>query len=257
MKSLCFVVPVHGRLELTAICLRQLRRTCDALLEHGIQAAAIAVSDADTLNELDLDELGFGWVIRDNQFTSRRFNDGIQLATDPKFNPAPADFVVPFGSDDWADYRLFMEPLPKPNQIVGFQRMSFVREDGRELATTFLQVQGGSGIRIIPRQLVAPLGYRPAEEDRVNGCDTSILSSLRRHHGSEVEVCHQHLHDYQIVDWKTSDEQLTTYKNVTAFRAPRFAPDPFAALAPFYDADALDEMREFYAVEDALVEVAR
>ena len=48
-------------------------------------------------------DLRFGWVIRDNQFTSRRFNDGIQLATDPKFNPAPADYVVPFGSDDWAD----------------------------------------------------------------------------------------------------------------------------------------------------------
>ncbi len=248
MRSLCFIVPVHGRLELTAICLRQLRRTCDALFENGVQASAIVVSDADTLRELDIIELGFGWVIRDNQFTSRRFNDGIQLATDPKFNPTPADYVVPFGSDDWADYRLFMDPLPKPNQIVGFQRMSFVREDGREIATTFLQVQGGSGIRIIPRQLVAPLGYRPAEEDRVNGCDTSILSSLRRHPGSEVEVCHQHLHDYQIVDWKTQGEQLTTYKNVTAFRAPTFSADPFAALAPFYDADALEEMSGYYAL---------
>ncbi len=249
MKSLCFVVPVHGRLRLTAICLRQLRRTCDALLENGIAASAIVVSDAATLNELDLGELGFGWVIRDNQFTSRRFNDGIQLATDPRYNPTPADFVVPFGSDDWADHRLFVEPLPQPHQIVGFQRMSFVREDGRELATTFLQVQGGSGIRIIPRQLVAPLGYRPAEEDRVNGCDTSILSSLRRHHGSDIEVVHQHLHDYQIVDWKTHGEQLTTYKNVTAFRAPRFCSDPFAELAPFYDADALEEMRGYYALD--------
>ena len=103
MKSLCFVVPVYGRLELSGICLRQLRRTCDALVENGIQASAIVVSAADTLSELDVIDLGFGWVIRDNQFTSRRFNDGIQLATDPKFNPAPADYVVPFGSDDWAD----------------------------------------------------------------------------------------------------------------------------------------------------------
>ena len=29
MSSLWFVVPAHGRLELAAICLRQLRRTCD------------------------------------------------------------------------------------------------------------------------------------------------------------------------------------------------------------------------------------
>jgi hypothetical protein len=36
MSSLMFVVPVHGRLQLASICLRQLRRTCDALIDNGI-----------------------------------------------------------------------------------------------------------------------------------------------------------------------------------------------------------------------------
>lgn len=31
--GLWFVVPVHGRLQLAAICLQQLRRTCDATSE--------------------------------------------------------------------------------------------------------------------------------------------------------------------------------------------------------------------------------
>ncbi len=247
MRSLWFVVPAHGRIGLTKICLRQLRRTCDALLECDVKATAVVVADEYHLCVLQPENLGFGWVRRDNQFTSRRFNDGIQLATDPKFNPAPADFIVPFGSDDWADYRLFAEPLPQPHQVFGFQHMAFVREDGRELAATFLNVQGGSGIRIIPRQLVAPLGYRPAEEDRENGCDTSILTSLRRHHGDNLQVHHWHLNDYQIVDWKSPDDQLNAYKNVTAYRAPRIEGNPFHVLAPFYDAAALDEMERYYS----------
>ncbi len=254
MRTLWFVVPAHGRIGLSKICLRHLRRTCDALLERDVKATAVIVSDADTLDVLKVGELGFGWVIRDNQFTSRRFNDGIQLATDPKFNPAPADFVVPFGSDDWADYRLFAEPLPKRNQIFGFQRMAFVREDGCEIAKTFLNYTGGSGIRIIPRELVASLDYRPADEDRERGCDTSILTNIRRLHGSNLEVRDGwHLHDYQIVDWKSRDEQLNPYENVTALRKSSVETDPFAALAPHYDADALEEMRAYYGLR---VEVA-
>ncbi len=254
MKTLWFVVPAHGRIGLSKICLRHLRRTCDALLERDVLATAVVIADAYHLAALEPENLGFGWVRRDNQFTSRRFNDGIQLATDPKFNPAPADYVVPFGSDDWADFRLFAEPLPERNQIFGFQRMAFVREDGRQIAKTFLNYTGGSGIRIIPRELVAPLGYRPADEDRERGCDTSILTNIRRRPGSKLEVRDGwHLHDFQIVDWKTAGEQLNPYKNVTALRASDVEDDPFTALAPYYDADALDEMKAYYGLR---VEVA-
>jgi hypothetical protein len=134
MPSLAFVVPVHGRLPLAAICLRQLRRTCDALADNGIDATAIVVTDDDTLAELRerLDgTLGFQAVARDNRFLSRRFNDGIQLACDPKWTDKPADFVVPCGSDDWIDYRILLDP-PRHHTVIGFQHISFVREDGRE-----------------------------------------------------------------------------------------------------------------------------
>jgi hypothetical protein len=100
----------------------------------GIEATAVVIADAENLSALRPDMHGFGTVERDNRFLSRRFNDGIQLATDRRFNRRPADYVVPCGSDDFVDWRLFLD-LPPANTVVGFQRMSFVREDGRELAS--------------------------------------------------------------------------------------------------------------------------
>jgi hypothetical protein len=252
MKSLAFIVPVHERLALADICLRQLRRTCDALKDAGVRASAVVISDRATLDTLDPLALGFAIVERDNQFLSRRFNDGIQLACDPKFNPNPVDYVVPFGSDDWADHRLFLEPLPKDYEVQGFQHMSFVSEDGTEISSTFLNYEGGSGIRIIPHVLVAPLGYRPADEDRPRGCDTSILRNLRRYHGDRMKVKHMHIHERQIVDWKSPSAQLNSYRDVTAIRHSQTSDDPFTVLAEFYPAEALDEMQRHYIGAEAV-----
>jgi hypothetical protein len=247
VRRLTFVVPVHGRLQLAKICLRQLRRTCDALEPEGVHATAIVVSDPETLAELELDGLGFGFVERDNDYLGRRFNDGIQLAADPSYNPEPADFVVPFGSDDWADHRLFREPLPAANEIFGFRRMSFVNETATKIAATLLNYEGGAGIRIIPRELVAGLGYRPADEDRERGCDTSILVNLRRHHGDRLKVRDGwHLHDRQIVDWKSKDQQLNTFNTVAQLHQSKAQADPFGALVEYYPAEALEEMAEYY-----------
>ena len=85
--SLWFVMPAHGRLELARICLRQLRRTIDSLDDNGIRASAVVVACDENLDTAR--ELGFGWVERDNQFVSRRFNDGVQFACDPGLQPAP------------------------------------------------------------------------------------------------------------------------------------------------------------------------
>lgn len=247
MKTLWFVVPVHGRLPLTAICLRQLRRTCDALADHEIAATAVVIADRDNLRELRSrlkDHLGFATVERDNQFLSRKFNDGIQLALDERHNPHPADYVVPCGSDDWLDYHIFTD-LPAEDTMVGFQRLSVVREDGAEMMTLLLSNLGGAGIRIYPRQLMEPLGFRPADQDRARGCDTSILVNVKKHHGDKLRVEHRDLHSLQIVDWKSADAQLTKYENC-ARRRHILHPDPFAELADVYPDEALAEMREYY-----------
>ena len=252
MPSLWFVVPVHGRLPLARICLRQLRRTCDALITEGVDASAVIVSDRDALEYLDVTGLGFAWVVRDNDYVSAKFNDGIQLAADPRYNPQPVDYVVPCGSDDWVDHRLFKEPLPDNQTIFGFQQMSFVREDGKEICSPVINYAGGCGIRIIPRKLLEPVGYRPADEDRSRGCDTSILSNIRRHNPA-VRVKHWHMHNRQIVDWKTPGNQLNPYREVTAIHGNTSPADPFVELAEFYPAEALDEMRAYYQTLEAAV----
>jgi hypothetical protein len=240
-----FIVPVHGRLGLSAICLRQLRRTCDALGQAGICASAVIVGDAFELDALGIRGLGFGSVAQDNHFLGRKFNDGIQLATDPTFNPAPADYVIPCGSDDWIDHRVFLD-LPAADTIVGFQQIGFVREDASELVPVTLNYTGGSGIRIIPRQLVKRLDYRPADEDRPRACDTSILRNIRVEFGDDLRIEHRYLHDYQVVDWKTPDEQLNPFDSVVARRPAGDAVSPWEALEGVYPAAALDEMRAHY-----------
>lgn len=240
MPSLWFVMPAHGRVQLAEICIRQLRRTCDALKSEGIDATAVVVADDENFDTAR--RFGFGAVTRDNQFVSRKFNDGIEFAFT---NPRPADYVVPIGSDDWVDHRIFLN-LPASDTVVGFKWMSFVREDAAEISAKHIDYPGGAGIRIYPRALMAPLGFRPADEDRYRGCDTSILYNLQQHHGDKLRVEHRHLHERQIVDWKTPDEQLNPYEALGRHRG-KAATDPFRELAGIYPDDALDEMAALYA----------
>jgi hypothetical protein len=244
--TLWFVVPAHGRLELARICLRQLRRTCDALEREGTAASAVVVSCDENLDTAR--QLGFGTVERDNQFLSRRYNDGIQLATDPRYNPEPADYVIPVGSDDWIHHRLFTS-LPKANTVLAFQHASFVREDGQEMSSRFLNYYGGCGIRVYPRQVMAALDFRPADEDRRRGCDTSILTNLRRDLRNDLRVEYGNIDSRWIVDWKSPDQQLNRYFEIQARYRELETGDPFEMLAGVYPREALDDMAAHYTRE--------
>ncbi len=245
MTSLWFVMPVHGRQQLAQICLRQLRRTCDALTASCIEATAVVIGDDENLETAR--DLGFGTVERDNQFVSRKFNDGIQLACDPTVNPRPADYVMPIGSDDWIDSRIInAKSLPASDEVVGFQHISFVREDGREITKTFLAYTGGCGMRLYPRELLEPLGYRPADEDLYRGCDTSILTHVRNANPN-LKVMHVAIDPRQIVDWKTPGAQLNEYSQVMRRHSrDSTTGDPWGELAGFYPSEALDEMEAHY-----------
>jgi hypothetical protein len=241
VPRLLFCMPAHGRLQLARICMRQLRRTCDALCAEGIEASAIVVATDENLDSAR--EFGFGTVERDNRFLARRFNDALQLAFDRRHNRHPADYAVPIGSDDWVDHRLFVD-LPPQHTMVGFQRLAVVREDGLELTVRHLNYTGGTGIRIWPRSLLEPLGYRPADEDRRRACDTSLLLNVTRR--VAINIMHHHLHDFQIVDWKSPVEQLNGYDMLAGYRG-RTVTDPFKALAGVYPQEALAEMQTLYA----------
>jgi hypothetical protein len=247
VASLWFVVPAHGRLSLSAICLRQLRRTCDSLCESGVEATAVVIANDENLDTAR--ELGFGTIERDNRFVSAKYNDGIQFACDPAYNPRPADYVVPCGSDDWVDWRLFTD-LPEDG-MVGFQHLSFVRPDGMEMVQRWCNVRGGCGIRIYSRQMLEVLGYRPADEDRYRACDTSIITNLGR--VSNIKVEHRDIDPRQIVDWKSPDVQLNGYDSLTFHKMVTKPQEPFEALAELYPSEAIAEMREHYARQRELV----
>lgn len=251
MPSLWFIVPAHGRVELARICLTQLRRTCDQLEREGIRASAVVIADDENLDTAK--GLGFATVPRDNRFLSRKYNDGIQLALDRAYNRRPADYVVPIGSDDWADHRLFVD-LPRGRTMFGFQHMAFVREDGRELTTRHVNYEGGCGIRIYPRAAMENVGFRPCDEDRRRGCDTSMLVNLKRA-GALTAVEHRPCDPLQIVDWKSPDDQVTSYAEIDGRHRAHLTADPFEALGDRYPAEALSEMRDLYArrAEESLV----
>lgn len=250
MRTLWFVVPAHGRLELSRICLRQLRRTCDALADRDIEATAVVIACDENLDTAR--ELGFATVERDNHWLSRRFNDGIQLALDRDFNPRPAQFVVPCGSDDWVSPDIFTR-FPTNSTVIGFQNISFVREDGRELTTRHINYTGGCGIRIYPRHMLEPLGFRPADEDRVRACDTSILTNVGHLSNRVVRVVHQETDPHMIVDWKTAGENVTPYQTVNKRHRPLTSEDPFEVLRDYFPDEALDEMAAHYGRTRELV----
>lgn len=242
-------MPVYGRVELTRICLRQLRRTCVAMADYGLDARAIVVGE-DHWDALGFAErLGFGTVVRNNEALARKFNDGLQLACDPALNPEPADFAVPIGSDDWVDPALFNQPMPRGNTLLAFRDVAFVNETGTELTETRLAYEGGVGIRVYPRGLLEPSGYRPADEDRKKACDTSILYNTRRallRQGKDLAVRYGDLHPRQIVDWKTPGVQMNSYETIAKRHRGRQVGDPFELLEGVFPAEALAEMRAHY-----------
>ena len=246
MPSLWFVVPVHGREELARICLRQLWRTCHDLTENGVEAYAVVVGEGATLRYAR-DELGFAWVERDNQYTSLKFNDGILLAC----RKGGADYVVPCGSDDWVDYRLFLEPeLPNARTMIAYQRMAFVREDGQELTVRHINSFGGCGIRIWPRHLLSLMGFWPADPNRRRGCDTSMLNNVLAQAPNAMRVIHRDLDPLQIVDWKSPGENLNTYADLER-RKCELRGDPFELLADRYPFEAIEEMQAHYGLVPA------
>ncbi len=245
MTTVYFIVPVHGREALTRVCLRQLKRTCEAATTYRVSATAVVIGDDSSVDYAE--DLGFATVRRDNDQLGRKFNDGYQLATDPAYNPEPADYVIPCGSDDWVDPVILQR---MPGEAIGiFKQFAVVDEDRTLLSRIKVGYQGGCGVRIVPRSWIARCGYRPAEEDIKRGCDTSAIMGMYALGRVMPKMSVLDVHPLQIVDWKSHGEQLNSYRSIRSYRHGDDG-DVWAALAEHYPAEALDEMR---ALDDVLV----
>jgi hypothetical protein len=88
------------------------------------------------------------------------------------------------------------------------------------------------------------MGYRPADEDRRRGCDTSILVNTKREI-PDLRVEHRDLDPLQIVDWKSHGENLNPYESLARHRS-ELKRDPFVVLQGRYPAEALTAMQEHY-----------
>lgn len=238
-RSVWFVTPAHGRTDHARVCLEQLAHTCQTLTENGVDASAVVIADDDNLDTAE--ELGFATVLRENTPLGRKWNDGYQLACDPDVNPRPADYAIPFGSDDWLDPALILEKgLPGPGEVACYRQAGFVDETGTQL--TLAEVAVGVGIKIIPAQLLKTVGYRPAEDDRVRAIDASVNRGL-----GHIGGVFRDLHPLQIVDFKSADVQLNSYDVVRGRHAPAGDPvDPWPALASVYPARSVAAMRHLY-----------
>lgn len=238
--SFWFVVPAHGRVELTTVCLRQLARTCETMAAGGIHTSAVVIAADENLETAK--SLGFATVERVNHPLGRKINDGYQAAAF-----AGVDYVAPFGTDDWVDPALILDgDLPAEDAIRCCRLSAVVREDARRIARLRIPYDGGDGVRIWPTSLFKRLGYRPAQEDRDRAIDTSVLVNVTRALGRQPRIVYHDLHALQILDFK-SETQLNSYRDCLTYLQGEESHTPFADIAPHFPSEAIEEMRALHS----------
>lgn len=239
-----FVVPTFGRLSSTAVCLRQLGRTCRTLSDAGLDASAVVVGNDETL--LEAEKQDFTTIVQENIPLGRKWNDAYQQAA-----REGADYFVPIGSDDWVDPDIFTRLPEHAREIVCYRRCAMVNPAGTRLALLEIPYRGGIGIRVFTRPMLSQLEFRPAIENKRRAIDTSILRRLMAPSKMLAKVTYADVHDKQIVDWKDpGGVQLNTYEDCVPYFQQEVE-DPFDALRGWYPAEALAEMYAVYHQEEA------
>lgn len=244
MRSVWFVMPVHGRHELTGICLRELRRQLDRLEHAGTEAKAVVVGDDKNLETATL--LGLDIVTRDNTVLGRKWNDGYQHAFEHG-----ADYVIPIGSDDVVDATVILATLPSEGEITCYRTCSIVHPDGNRMATLRISYQGGDGIKVFRRDTLRSLDMRPASEVRGRALDASIMAKLERANTSD-RYRYRDQHPLQILEMKSDGAQLNDWDGSVEHYATSIDHDPLATIRNVYP-ELTAELHAFYASAPATV----
>lgn len=232
--TLCFIVPAHGRIAIAQVCLRQLRRTCDALAGRGILASAVVVADDENLELAG--ENGFAAYEQNNWQLGRKLNDGYQIAGRAGF-----DFMAPCGSDDWIDPDWIR--LPQDGETIGTHLSTVVNEDCSRMA--LLNIRFGDGIRIFRRDTLERIGFRPADDDRRRAMDTSTHNGVSQ---TGARLVFHDTHPLCIVDFKSS-ENLNDYDGcMRHFGRRNETTDVWAQLAKVYPTEAIAEMQAIHGL---------
>lgn len=234
----CFVVPAHGRLQLTRICLTRLADVC-----ADLDAAAVVVACDENLNTAR--EHGFHTIVRDNRLLGCRFNDGFTFAS------IQADYVMPLGSDDLITANLVRrmiaahQAVGAPEEMLACTKMmSAVAPTGREIATLRVPYEGGAGPRLFPSALLSRVGGRPVEETRTRGIDTSALRRLKAI--ARIRFIEVDSDPLELVDVKTEGANLNTFEMLLPYAIARHT-NPWELLATVHPASTVDAVRRLYS----------
>lgn len=238
MTSLLFVVPAWQRFELSEICFRQLRQTCDALCAAGLRAEAVVIADDENLDLASAQ--GFRLLERDNEFLSRRFNDGYELALEEDFA-----WVHARGSDMWEDPECFLAllSLGADECLVGRNLAAFMPAStwpftGTRRVDLDLGIPFGSAT--YPVSALRVCGGRPMREDLPRSCDAATRRALAPH----ARPAFHSLHSLERINFSsavhvTDWQQLASMGHVSTGPAVwddlPYPPDLVAAVREFYE----------------------
>lgn len=204
---IAFVVPVHDRHAIAAVCLRRLAEVCDEIGD----ATIVMVGNDPFFSDLAR-ELQVHWVNSPNAPLGRKWNDGIYMAG----VNLKADYIVRFGSDDVVHPSFFAD-LPALGEIACTRRTAIVSPDGARLASLTIDYEGGDGVQIVPAALWKPVRFRPALDDRQRAIDASITQNMRLN-GVKWTYAYRDNDPLAIIDFKTdTPDQRNTFQSCLPF----------------------------------------
>lgn len=240
MVELWFVTPAFRRFELTALCLEQRRRLCDALGDHGIAANCVVVADDENL-ELARSS-GFDALEMPNHWLGAKFAAGHVHAL-----KSGASHVMPMGSDSWLHHELILSLPFHDDACTGSTRLATVRADGRERLDVEVSYAAGFGVATLyPRAAMVGEQY-PCAPHIKRGCDSSTWNRTARSKGMGIDFAFAHKLEY--TDFKSYDVQTTDYRALRARHKHEAVTGDRAIddLCEVYDDDLVDKLREIYS----------
>lgn len=195
MPTLCFITPVYKRFELTRICLEERVWVCEQLSKLGIEATSVVIGNDANLKVAK--QLGFHTKRQNNDWLSRKFNDGYEFSKD-------FDYVYPVGSDSFIDYKQFLNL--NPDNPVASRFYAMVHSTGKKLIDIWIHVPGGIGPLVTPTKFFEKCGYRPIQDDLKRGCDNGARRWLLTQ-GHEIPF--NDIHQYEHIGFQSGQVQIS------------------------------------------------
>jgi hypothetical protein len=245
MTSLIFITPVWGRYELTAICLEQRRWLCDELKKEKIDAQAVIIGDDNNLEVAEA--LGFITVERDNEYLSRKFNDGYEAAWKHGF-----DYCYPVGSDSWLSPSQFHGQLGSDIPIASHY-YTLIHETGTKRIDCKITVPGGIGPLIVPVRVLGKFDGRPIDVDLKRGCDNAARQRFVR---ADIELKTREDSQYEHTAFQSGVTQITDYERLRrVYRSTEYDIDygSFAELEAIYPLHLTERIKGYYKSGRSLV----